>query len=239
MKDFNLKDLLIHILHGGIILLAVLVARYGFDIAKISCAIGNGITPTLFIVASYLIGLFIDPLADCVDTFLIDNASCFHKWMRIPFFPSYDFLKKGECWCLKLAHNVRIRHILNDDAVCNDSYRGNKDKTIQGDNKTEVWNNKKDIKLLFNYAKSRAFAYGSEYQLGRINNYFQLFIFYRNMMFTSTISLCTLLRVESLTCCCRLLIIILIPILICLFYMVSYKYRAYYCRMILGAVYRY
>lgn len=234
MEKFNIKDLLIHILHGGIILLTIVAVHHDCKISDIFSTISKS---SIFIAACYLVGLFIDPVADCVDTFLINHTKCFNKLIRLPFFPSYYFLKFGECCGLKLAHNVKVRYILNNDAIENETFEGQKGGTIKGANKKKLWNNLEDIKLLFNYAKNRAFVCAKEYQLNRLKNYFQLFIFYRNMMYTSTVSLIALLFATGKTLEYKILIIISIPILIRLFYIASYKYRAYYCRMILGCVY--
>jgi hypothetical protein len=221
--NFNLRDFLIHIVHGGIIILTIFFAFCGFNFIEnelFSSILGS----TLFVVACYLVGLFLDPLADLVDTLL-------HKWarfLRLPFHPSYDFLNKGECRFLRLAHNKIVRNILSEDAKNNDPAL----KSIP-----ELWEDKTRIMLLFNYAKNRAFKYGTPYQLGRIDVYFNLFIFYRNLMVTTFICTCLLLFSNEIPCKGYSLIPIAGIILMILFYHISYKYRTYYCRMILGAVY--
>lgn len=189
---------------------------------------------SIFVVACYLVGLFIDPIADYIDTSLINNA----ELLGLDIFPSYYLLKDGYCRGITLAHNVKVRYILNKDALENETYDNQKGGTIKGIDKVNIWNNTEDVKLLFNYAKNRAFVCAEEYQLDRLKNYFQLFIFYRNMIYTSSVSMAILVLFgSSMTIGYKFWIALLIPLFIYIFYTASYKYRAYYCRMILGCVY--
>ena len=102
MKNFDIKDLLIHILHGGIILA---VAYFSFAECMIKFASGHGLIKvnneiteitgtgvTVAIMLSYLIGLMLDPIADLVDT-LISKMKIGGK-----SFPSFLLLKDGKCF---------------------------------------------------------------------------------------------------------------------------------------------
>ena len=241
MKNFDIKDLLIHILHGGIILA---VAYFSFAECMIKFASGHGlinanneiteitgIGVTVAILLSYLIGLIIDPIADMADTFL--NwlfVKCGWKYM---IFPSFHLLLKGTRWGLELAHYAKIREILSGYLEENQKLAEIKDD----ENGKKKWEEAKYTMKLFNYAKNRAFARANEYQLQRIETYFRLFVFYRNMIWT-TIS-CAAILIVSVRCQTpKLLFTILGAIAaIILFSAACYKYRTYYCRIILGAVY--
>jgi hypothetical protein len=135
---------------------------------------------------------------------------------------------------LELAHHAKIRNILSDDAVANQD--DSKMADTKESSKKEVWRNEKDAMLLFNYAKCRASTYGTQYQLDKIEAYFRLFIFYRNMIVTVCLSLIILFLAQNLSCC-RLVIMAAILLLVFFLNKISYKYRTYYCRWVLVAVY--
>ncbi|MDR1730003.1 MAG: hypothetical protein LBR52_05010 [Prevotellaceae bacterium] len=237
MKNFDIRDLLIHILHGGIVLFAVLVTGCGFDIIKdVLFTNGNALIVTLCIIISYLIGLVIDPIADCIDTHFV-NSKHWIRRCKMRYSPSYDLLKDGECCGLTLAYNVKIRKILNDDVLANQNDRVGTKETITEANEKEIWRNEEDAMLLFNYAKCRVSAYGTPYQLEKIETYFRLFIFYRNMIATGCLSLLILLFAKDLSYWRFPVITAAIPLLAFLLNKISYKYRTYYCRRVLEAVY--
>jgi hypothetical protein len=111
-----------------------------------------------------------------------------------------------------------------------------------------VWENKNYAMLLYNYAKYRAFTCGSEAQIKRIESYFALFIFYRNMIWSSFISVAILgisLTRKTMKYNCLTFesigMILLFLFLTCfipwIFYHIGYKYRTYYCREVLNAYY--
>ncbi len=250
MKDFKINDLLTHIIHGGIILF---IACISFE-----CVLGKlqnfpgfmgkegslfsvfGLTFLLFL--SYLIGLILDPIADLVDTLQIKCAKFFSE---IFLCPSYLLLRDGECCYLRLAHNAQIREKLSRLAVENDNLISDGErKSITGEEKEKVWKNKGDAMLLLSYAKDIVYAnYTTEkpYQVQKMEAYFRLFIFYRNMMWTTIFSAFLLFfssNIHLFYCnCCRYMIIPVAIILVMFFFWVSRKYRTYYCRAVLGAVY--
>jgi hypothetical protein len=241
MSNFSIKDLLIHILHGGVILCVIIIA---FDITpavelfnKKIAPLGTSVaafTATMLFVICYLLGLFLDAIADCADTAL------FKRKKTLPFFahyPSYDLLNKGECRHLKLAYHINIRKELSKDAMANDNEII--EKKCKCCNK-EIWECEDSIMLLFNYAKSKASRNATSCQIASMDAYFGLFIFFRNMIATTLICIAIFL-ISLLTgniCCCQLAAIILAsPPLMLFFYKACYKYRTYYCRTILGATY--
>lgn len=275
MKDFNIKELLIHILHGGIILFVVYFSFKDTQcIEQIASALrdNNGVSAfgtTLLVVLSYLIGLFLDPVADLLDTYkfgdiipsyyLLRDGKCKSRRIRSGCIKTKYIKCKNVCYCedvcncgckckneckckgLRLAHYAIIRSILINDVEENDAFIQDDKKREVKENKTDLWKDKNKAMLLFNYAKNRAFACASTYQLERIEAYHRLFIFYRNMMLTTFISAIILIvycfRLPDWYRLCCFIPIIAGILFIFLFYKMSYKYRTYYCRMILGAVY--
>jgi hypothetical protein len=235
MNNFNIKELFIHIFHGGIILCALIITAQNCDWArKFIESLTKDLSfleITSALIISYLIGLFIDPLADSVETRLIARGCL------IP--PSYYLLKDGKRCNLILAHNAEIRNTLSDDAIKNNDLIDAEDsKPTKETDKEKIWKNQEDAMLLFNYAKQRAGNYGTTYQLNEIDDHFRLFIFYRNMIWSVSISLFILLFANELPCCRFSIISIGIPVAIIIFYHVSYKYHTYYCRAVLSAAYR-
>ena len=234
MKNFDIKDLLIHILHGGIILavayfsFAECIVDFASDLGLVSakCEM-TGFNATVLLMLSYLIGLMIDPIADLVDT-LISKMKIGGK----PF-PSFMLLKDGKCFELEFAHHAIVREILCEDVENNDKKIENDKDKKAAKSSEKLWEKNENTMLLFNYAKNRAFKHGSDYQIERIEHYFRLFIFYRNMIWTTFISSIILLASCNLGLCGIFACIMLVFF----FYKASYKYRTYYCRMILGAVY--
>ena len=291
MKDFNIKDLLIHVLHGGIILFVIYLSLSDACIEKIEGTLGlfdNLFGATFLIVLSYLIGLvFVDPLADWLDTksgkdkykFMIGKHKLFEIKNKCKFWdiiPSYYLLRYGkcknkrirkcecqdkskcecnckcdedECNCdgLRFAHYAKVRDILCKDVKANDKFIQEKEKREIKKGETDIWKDRKKAMLLFNYAKNRAFAYGTTYQLERVEAYYRLFIFYRNMVVTTLLSLMIGLIITPLLSCCWCwcccccwrwgLILVAGSVLARICCKISYKYRTYYCRMVLGAVY--
>ena len=243
MKNFDIKDLLIHILHGGIILA---VAYFSFaecfeGIAPKFALLNeqgeiSGFALTVLLLLSYLLGLMIDPLADCVDTQIYKRGR-FKKWLKSYPYPSFNLLKNGNCSSLEFANHAIIRNILCEDYAKNNNIV---------EKIPELWRDDENTMLLFNYAKNRAFKCASLYQIDRIETYFRLFVFYRNMIWTTLacaliVFVSALINIICHKCWITGLIIVLVPVgaiaLARLFFAISYKYRTYYCRMILGAVY--
>ena len=237
MGNFSIKDLLIHILHGMVILCAIIIA---FDISPAITAFNKKISEsglsitfdaTVMFVVCYLLGLFLDVIADFIDTRLIKYA---RRFPFLPYYPSYYLLQNGERWHIRLAHYVKIREKLCQAAI-------NNDETIKnGKYKEEIWKCNESIMLLYNYAKNRAFANASPYQTERIAFFWGLFIFYRNMMTTTLICIFLFFLsfcIGNISACMMSHIILVTIILIPLFFLASYKYRIYYCRIVLGAAY--
>jgi hypothetical protein len=185
--NFNIKDLLIHIIHGGIIACAAVATLNTETFEKIKPIFSKDLSSffnfTLLLIGCYLVGLFLDALSDFIWTYLYNR---FDKWGNPKtknikkFFgrfaiPSFFLLTKGEKWKLRLAHNKMVNKILIDDAIEN----GEEKKNLETSEYAE---------RLFNYAKNRAFKYGMTYQLERIEAYFRLSIFFRNIILTILLS---------------------------------------------------
>ena len=245
MTNFSIKDLLIHILHGGVILCAIIIA---FDVAPLVEAFDQrapklgttALNAAIIFIICYLLGLFLDAIADFADTKLFKRTKLFPF---LSYYPSYYLLKDGECCDLKLAHHIKIRERLCRDAMKNDAALKEKKCCKEGQEqecKEGVWECEKCIMLLYNYAKNRAFAHGSAYQIARIESFFGMFVFFRNMMTTTLICLIifAISCLKGNICSCTLMgmIFLSIPLMI-FFYLASYKYRTYYCRTVLGSTY--
>jgi len=239
MKDLNIKDFLTHIFHGSIILFVAFISFYDFNTVKdFVSGQDKAFAVTVLTIGSYLIGLLLDPLVDLVDTFLIKQATFFNKALKIPFFPSYYLLKNGERCFIRLANNAGIRKLLSGEVEKNDrELKTDEKKKITRKDKEEVWENEKNIMLLFIYAKNRALKYGQPAQVEQINAYHRLCIFYRNMIGTTFISAVFLLfsNLPFCCCCCRCMLLLAAFSIMFFFCFVSYKYRTYYCRAVLNA----
>jgi hypothetical protein len=271
MKDFSIKDFLIHILHGGIV---VAVAFIALTDCKFMQSVQNFITSLQFdetatgisvfgvsvlLAICYLIGLIIDPIADLIHTHI-------YVW-RIP---TFYLLQKGECWRLRQPYYKKIRKLLSDDIL--DNSRGDEEypeiktevetkskcrlvcekiatvvtkiittifpclKKKPKETPAKIWDNEDDAMRVYNYAKFRAFSCGDANQIKRIETYSMLFIFYRNMTWTTFVSMIILFFSKPNFCQC-LIILFASVALMTIFYLVSYKYRTYYCREVLNAAY--
>ena len=271
-------------MHGGILVFAFMLffSISINDVAGMLPGTGSSweLLIALFMFVSYLVGIFIDTMADCLDSCVFFK---FYKWkgcwlinklfsghLALPSFyllnPDYSNPRgkpknKTENSKLTLAHYKIVRNILNDDAK-------NNGEEIERD----LWEEPQHAVRLFQYAKNRAFAYGSEYQLERIEAYFRLGVFYRNLMVTSFIigmfvgmSSAVIIGMSVSPCffgtltkffpfisdnlywlinkftpnhlCMSLFMSYVCLALVPVFYWASYKFRGYYCRQILGAVY--
>lgn len=254
MDRFSIKDLLLHILHGSIIVCAfLLLTTKGNEFWERICNYGDkGTIVTFLALLSYLIGLILDPVSDCLETFLLYILHKFgfkcSKSRLFQFFPSYYLLKDGEVCNRYLAHYTKVRNILNEDAKKDFDVekiakilRKRKYNDIEAvlkapEIRKNLWEEPLFTIRLFQYAKNRAFAKGNEYQLSRVESYFRLFIFYRNMVCTSFLCMLFPLLLPS-SFCYKWITIPFVLLVMYFFYRVSYTYRIYYCRMILGAVY--
>jgi hypothetical protein len=296
MKDFSIKDFLIHILHGGII---VAIAFLTLKDCKFMQPIVEFVNSLLFesvsvlgvsilLIVCYLFGLIIDPFGDFMDT--VNNFRCV---------PTYFLLRDGKCKGLRLPYHRKIREMLEADILTNGelpkkwincrllciklcrewcSVRTEKIRTWwkkrtkkikkklllllnknerkqylqegqqEQHSRTVLWEDKAHTMLFYNYAKYRAFAYGNQTQIKRIEAYYMLFIFYRNMIWTTLVCTALILRYaicnvfnSDISLFCKIgipVFIVILGILIMRFcYNISYKFRTYYCREVLNAVY--
>jgi prolipoprotein diacylglyceryltransferase len=115
MKNLSIKDILIHIMPGGIILATVYFALHStldnydkitenlpFLFNKEGAVTGFG--GVVILIACYLVGLLLDPFSDWIDT--KRKKHCV---------PSYYLLKNGKCYQLRLPHYRKIRKLLKKD----------------------------------------------------------------------------------------------------------------------------
>jgi hypothetical protein len=110
MKGFSVKDLLIHLLHGGILLLTIVLALCQHQCIehvtnfipwfKASSGTATAFEITLFIAASYLTGLLLDAMADLVDTWIHECKWCKFIFPKFPFLQEHD-MDNGikRCYC--------------------------------------------------------------------------------------------------------------------------------------------
>jgi len=246
MKDFSIKDLLINIMHGAVVLCVVVIAFYKcFDVDVLTNS--KWLSLTVITIACYLMGLFIDAIADFAYNFLVEKKIKRRKKEKIfPFliYPSYFLLKDGECWDIKIANHKIIRKILSQDFLINDGYIKEQEReNVPPEEIEKVWGNVENTMFLINYARNRAFRYATECQLNRIDAFFKLAVFFRNMVLTNII--CIALFAVSCSngnCSCfsnswLVALIFACIILALISYAASYKNRVYYCRIVLGAIY--
>jgi len=233
--NFTIKDLLLHIFHGGIILVCILYiimmhGDYYYDVINF---IKEGknleiiLSGTLFLFLSYCLGIMLDPLADWVDRII---------FKYIFTYPSYYLLnrKKGK-WGLTLAHYNIVNDILINDVILNE-FQEDSENASNVNTRKDKLKDPKNALFLFQYAKNRAFADYTDYQVQRVEAYFRLSAFFRT--FPLTAFFCLLLLMMFLYSHVNLWILIGVFIIVSvLAELANYRYRIYYCRMVLGIMY--
>lgn len=250
--QFDTKDLLMHIFHGALVLLALgytlssgILLTLGYTLSS-GCwnnkhiffffpeqinMITNLFSLSFLAVLSYIVGIIIDPLADILDKFV---------FKFVPY-PSFRLLNcNTKKYHFSLAHNNIVRNILVNDAIENEKTDNiHNPAPVDVDARKKVLSEKRQwADYLFQYAKNRAFAKGNNsYSTGRIEAYFRLSAFFRNFPITIFLAWVILCFSGKITLNCVITGSFIALVISILAFLANYHYRTYYCRMILGMVY--
>lgn len=177
MTGFSFKHLAIQIIHGMMIIIAVL---YIMQIQPNSILKDydklKEILVILLFMLSYIIGMIIDFIADTIEVFLMKKD--------IIDSPVKNLLTKGEDSGIFLAHYGKIFKDLFNTAQKNINREVyNCDKYIT----TEIENIQ--YNYIFQVAKNRVFRECNTNQMEQVDSYFMLYIFCRNIVVTLCIVL--------------------------------------------------
>lgn len=141
-----------------------------------------------------------------------------------------------------MAHYKAIRTLLLEDALLNEgliSERGASLLSPDAGKRKKTLQLPKNAEYLFQYAKNRAFASNSDYQTRRIGAYFRLSGFFRGLFVTLPLAYLLLLTNPVVSGSGNLFRTGMVFLLLMIFSFISnYRYRIYYCRMVLGTAYK-
>ena len=216
MIGFSFKNFVLQIIQGSIISIALIyLLEINLDsFLKIPDNLKT-IIPILFISVSFVIGVMNDFIADIIEGLVIKS--------KIIKPPSYHLLEKGEIWGIKLAHHKKIYNDLLDIAESNSG--GNKDNSAN---------------YIFQVAKNYAFRECRTYQKEQLESFFTLYIFSRNLAL-SLLIVFDLLLLSALFCPDQdpqWILLLILPVLILIAILSSYRYFLYYARILLGSTFK-
>lgn len=225
MVGFSFKNVLLQIIHGGLLLITLLFVFYFDSIGSMLDYFKGSETgmAVLLVCASFSIGVIIDFFADSIEAFILKQG-----WILPPYY--YLLGKKDHSWGICLAHSQQIKA---DLLLLAATY--NQDKTVK--DYEEVFDSSKPdaetLNYVFQVAKNKAFREGEEYQKDQIESFFMLYIFSRNLTL-SLIASILLLYIPNYSCY-QLLLLFLLPVVSLLS---AYRYNLYYSRIVLGTTFK-
>lgn len=220
---------MLQIIQGSIISITLIyLFEINFDSILGGIEYGDTIVPILFICVSFVIGVMNDFIADIIEGLVIK--------FKIINPPSYHLLKNGKRWGIKLAHYDGILNNLCEIAASNSSE--NKDENHFKDDHNE---NKENIpNEIFQVAKNKAFRKCKDYQKEQMESFFTLYIFSRNLALSLLIAF-DLLLLHTLFCPTQdsqWILLLILPVLIVIALLSSYRYFLYYARILLGSTFK-
>ena len=239
MVGFNYKSLVLQIIHGSVLLGMILFIFVSPSSLKDYTSDYSSATIlfSIFILASFIIGVIIDFLADCLESIVI-----YLKLMP----PVYYMLNNGRRFGITLAHHSYIlnklceiasKHYILEDKKVEDKKVEDKDK------RTKEWfkdkfkkKDKKEVNYILQVAKNRAFRKCKEVQKDQIDSFFMLYVFSRNialsLMLSSGLLFYGFFYKEPITTVAYGFVFLSLSIL---FILASYRYYLYYLRILLGS----
>ena len=220
MTGFSYKNLLLQIIQGNVIILTFICLQTAP--LKLDNCFGsyNSTTVLLLPFLAFLIGVFIDFIADIIESAIV-------KYLITP--PIFYLLTKDNLWGITLAHK---EYILNELCRTAAEYKKiNKNKKIV----ERYYQSKfrKPYKEIINYilqvAKNKAYGVCKDYQKEQIDSFFILYIFSRNISLSLLLSSFAFFIWSS-----NIIVPIVLLSLVLFAFASSYRYYLYYLRVLLG-----
>lgn len=218
MIGFSYKNLILQIVHGSVISLT-LIFLYDKNLILEGTFSDKSAAIGLFLLASYLLGVVVDFIADILESFALK--------LIIP--PIYYLLTK-ECWYgIALAHKEYILKHLCEIAA---EYKLDHDNTKTDEYYLNRFQRTKPDKEVLNYilqvAKNKAFRVCKDYQKEQIDSFFILYIFSRNISLSLLFAAVALFFGPCIISPFAVLGLVLFTLAS------SYRYYLYYLRILLG-----
>jgi hypothetical protein len=230
MSGFSYKNLLLQIIHGSLILGAVIFLLDKSILNSVSSA-GDleEIWLVVFIFLSFIIGVLIDFIADFLEYLLVKSSMVQQ--------PSFYLLQDGKTCGISLAHHRKILEDLCYTAAKNSNCE---EKDFEYFKNEHTKKNKEIINYIFQTAKNQDFRECQDYQKEQIESFFMLYIFSRNLSLSFLVVIPLLLAFPTNLPMpgIQWFISLIFAVLFLIALLSSHRYYIYYSRIILGSTFK-